>query len=73
MAELKCIESGCSKDAQYIDGGYSYCQEHYRAEKQGTLSASQAPQDASVYLWGIILRCGVHSVGVGGHFQVGTF
>jgi len=53
MAELKCIESGCSRDAQYIDGGYSYCQEHYRAEKQGTLSARW------VYVVGIFVWLGI--------------
>ena len=53
MAELKCVESGCSRDAQYIEGGYSYCQEHYQAERQERLSARW------VYVIGLFLWFGI--------------
>lgn len=53
MAELKCIEAGCTNDACYVYRGSTYCQNHYQTGQQQTLSACW------VYAVGLIIWVGI--------------
>jgi hypothetical protein len=65
MAELKCVESGCSNEAHYIHGGYSYCQTHHRREEQDSLKARWI-YSVGLVLWVVFWILAFSGVTLGG-------